>query len=134
MLVEQVWCHVYIFISAFVGMRKANVHQALAPYISSSLGIDLSQGMVDEYNGTASNQGLSPQEMHAVVGNLIDSKNLDPEELRGEEFWNFDIAAVGLGFHHFDDPALAANMLGQRLKKGGVLMIVDFLPHDHHVQ
>ena len=90
--------------------------------------------MVSEYNTSVRNQGIAESEMVAFVGNLIDSKNPDPSSLQGEQFFNFDIAVVGLGFHHFDDPALAAKRLTERLKKGGVLMIVDFLPHAHHGQ
>lgn len=69
--------------------------------------------------------------MHAVLGNLIDPSDPNPASLSGPEFHDFDIAAVGLGFHHFDDPALAAKRLGERLRKGGVLMILDFMPHGH---
>lgn len=87
--------------------------------------------MVTEYNTSAQNQGLSPSEMQAYVGNLIDPNESAPAELSRKEFFDFDIAVVGLGFHHFDQPALAAKRLAERLKKGGVLMIVDFLPHEH---
>ncbi|KAI9056035.1 hypothetical protein LZ554_000967 [Drepanopeziza brunnea f. sp. 'monogermtubi'] len=107
------------------------VSRALAPYITQSIGIDLTEGMVNEYNTAALNQGISESEMHATRGNLIDANNPNPPELAGKEFFDFDIAAVGLGFHHFDDPALAAKRLAERLKKGGVLMIIDFVPHSH---
>lgn len=87
--------------------------------------------MVHEYNTAARNQGIPESEMHAVQGNLIDAGSLGPATLTGDAFFDFDIAAVGMGFHHFDDPALAAKRLAGRLKKGGVLMIIDFLPHSH---
>ncbi len=87
--------------------------------------------MVNEYNTSARNQGIPESEMYATQGNLLDANNPNPAGLVGKEFFDFDIAAVGLGFHHFDDPALAAKRLSERLKKGGVLMIVDFLPHPH---
>ena len=90
--------------------------------------------MVSEYNTSALNQGIPESEMKAFVGNLIDSKDPSPSSLQEEMFFGFDIAVVGLGFHHFDDPALAAKRLTERLKRGGVLMIVDFLPHAHHGQ
>ncbi len=44
-----------------------------------------------------------PQEMHAVQGNLLDPADPSPAGLAGPEFFDFDIAVVGLGFHHFDD-------------------------------
>lgn len=87
--------------------------------------------MVNEYNTSVLNQGIPTSEMHAYQGNLIDPAQPSPAAFAGKEFFDFDIAVVGLGFHHFDDPALAAKRLSERLKKGGVLMIVDFLPHKH---
>jgi SAM-dependent methyltransferase len=87
--------------------------------------------MVAEYNKSVQNQGIPESEMFATVGNLIDPANPSPPALSGPQFFDFDIAVVGLGFHHFDDPALAAKRLTERLKKGGILMIIDFLPHEH---
>ena len=69
-------------------------------------------------------------EMRAYQGNLCNPGDPNPPALASPEFFDFDIAAVGLGFHHFDDPKLAARRLAERLKPGGVLMILDFLPHD----
>lgn len=83
--------------------------------------------MVKEYNVGAKNQGISEDEMYAVVGNLIDPT--PSTALSGPQFEGFDIAAVGMGWHHFDDPPLAAKRLAERLKVGGVLLIIDFLPH-----
>ena len=64
----------------------------------------------------------------AVVGNLLDSAGTLPP-LSGPEFHNFDFAAVGFGFHHFDDLSLATKRLVERLKPGGVFLIVDFVTH-----
>lgn len=88
--------------------------------------------MVETYNMQASNQGLSPSEMHAVVGNLLDSSNPAPAHLEDPKFYEFDVAAVGLGFHHFENPVFAAMQLGKRLKKGGILFLVDFVTHEPH--
>ena len=45
---------------------------------------------------------------------------------------DFDPAIVDFGFHNFEDPRLAAKRLGERLKPAkGVLVTVDFPPHDH---
>lgn len=67
--------------------------------------------------------------MYAYQGNLLDPNDPDPREFASFDFQLFDIAVVGLGFHHFDDPALAAKRLVERLRPGGVLLILDFLPH-----
>ncbi|KAK3311488.1 S-adenosyl-L-methionine-dependent methyltransferase [Chaetomium strumarium] len=106
------------------------VSQALAPYTTQCVGIDLSENMATAYNTRAENQGLTHSEMRAYQGNLCDPEDPTPEAFAAPEFSNFDVAAVGLGFHHFDDPALAARRLCQRLKTGGVLVILDFFAHD----
>ncbi|RYP06727.1 hypothetical protein DL764_002979 [Monosporascus ibericus] len=103
--------------------------RALAPYVTRCVGIDLSENMVAEYNASARNQGLAPDEMHAVVGDLADADR--PDVLPGPEFRDFDLVAVGGGFHHFADPELAAVRLVERLRPGGVLLIWDFKPHGH---
>ncbi|APA11702.1 hypothetical protein SS1G_05176 [Sclerotinia sclerotiorum 1980 UF-70] len=104
------------------------ITRALLPFITRSIGIDLSSSMVEQYNLRASNQGLDASEMFAYQGNLL---SLDPApQLEGEDLYDFDIAVVGLGFHHFENPALAARKIGERLKKGGILAVVDFESHD----
>ena len=76
--------------------------------------------------------------MVAFHGNLCVPGDENPEGFRDARFFGFDLAVVGLGFHHFDDPDLAAKRLAARLKPGGVLMIIDFMAHaphgheDHH--
>ncbi|KAI0487402.1 S-adenosyl-L-methionine-dependent methyltransferase [Xylaria cf. heliscus] len=110
--------------------------RALAPYTTQCIGMDISEKMVSTYNTRAENQGLSPEEMHAILGDLTSETISDA--ISSPELFNFDIAVVGGGFHHFGDPALAAKRLVERLKPGGVLLIWDFLPHgpmhhhDHH--
>lgn len=68
--------------------------------------------------------------MVAFHGNLCVPGDQDPDAFRDPKFFGFDLAVVGLGFHHFDDPELAAKRLVVRLRPGGVLMIIDFLPHE----
>ncbi|TGO88558.1 hypothetical protein BPOR_0155g00120 [Botrytis porri] len=104
------------------------ITRALLPTITRAIGIDLSSSMVSQYNARASNQGLSPSEMFAHQGNLLSSE--PAPELESEELYQFDIAFVGLGFHHFSNPSLAARKIGKRLKKGGILAVVDFESHD----
>lgn len=88
---------------------------------------------LDHFHGTNAPQpqGLTPSEMYAHQGNICtaDDDDATAAAFASPEFSGFDVAAVGLGFHHFDDPALAARKLAARLKVGGVLVIIDFLPH-----
>ncbi|OBT85813.1 hypothetical protein VE02_06045 [Pseudogymnoascus sp. 03VT05] len=106
------------------------ITKALSEHCTRVIGIDVSPGMVAAYNTTASNQGLEEDEVHAWVGDLIDPEIARPGEFEGEVFWGFDLVVVGLGFHHFGDVGVAARRLGERLKGGGVLVVMDFLPHD----
>ncbi|KAG9247179.1 S-adenosyl-L-methionine-dependent methyltransferase [Calycina marina] len=104
------------------------ISRAFAPYVSQCIGVDISESMVNEYNAGATNQGIAEDEMHAVVGDLI--APTPSATLSGAKFEGFDIAAVGMGWHHFENPLLAAHRLADRLKVGGVLFIIDFLPFD----
>jgi len=102
----------------------------LAPYATQFRGIDISENMVKEYNTRATNQGYSPAQMFAIRGDLLVRDN-PPSSISGPDFYNFDLAVVDLGFHHFEDPALASKRLAERLKPGkGVLLIIDFVQHD----
>lgn len=84
--------------------------------------------MVSWYNNRFSTEAPSSQTFsaHAVVGNLLEEGEAS-SHLQAPEFFNFDLAVVGAGFHHFTDVQRAADLLTERLKPGGVLMILDFL-------
>lgn len=105
------------------------ITKALGPYVNTIRGIDISENMVEVYNKAAQSSGLKPEQANAAVGDLIAEKVSD--HLTGPEYENFDIAVIGLGFHHFEDPALSVKRLTERLKvETGVLLIVDFLPFE----
>ncbi|KAI1101438.1 S-adenosyl-L-methionine-dependent methyltransferase [Jackrogersella minutella] len=103
--------------------------RALAPYTTQCVGIDISENMVAAYNSRAKNQGLSHDEMHAVVGDLAAADGPQPSDLLANLDFSFDVATVGGGLHHFGDPELATERLVERLRPGGVLFVWDFLPH-----
>ncbi|TKA56327.1 hypothetical protein B0A55_11675 [Friedmanniomyces simplex] len=103
------------------------ITKALGPYVTTIRGIDISDSMVEKYNEASQSSGLKPEQGSAVVGDLL-SEQVSPQ-LSGPEYQLFDIAVIGLGFHHFEDPALAIKRLTERLKpETGVLVIIDFLP------
>lgn len=87
---------------------------------------------MEHYNEAARSSGLTPEQAHAVVGDLL-TKEEPTELLKMNDLSEpFDIAVIGLGFHHFESPKLALERLRDRLKSGtGVLVIVDFKPFSH---
>jgi SAM-dependent methyltransferase len=97
--------------------------------VTNVRGIDISENMVQRYNDDAKAAGLPPERVHAVVGDLCAEEV--PDHLKTKEYFEFDIAVIGLGFHHFENPMRAIERLTERLKTDtGVLLIIDFLPFD----
>ncbi len=60
----------------------------LAPECKRILGVDISAGMVAQFNARVDNQGIPAEEMHALC---IDLKGENENELEGE---TFDVAVV----------------------------------------
>lgn len=106
----------------------------LAGHATEFVGIDLSENMVKAYNGrfapddSTDSSSVPTLNAKAVVGDLLDPAGTSPS-ISGPEFHNFDLVAVGFGFHHFGDLALATQRLVSRLKPGGVFLIADFVSH-----
>jgi SAM-dependent methyltransferase len=107
-----------------VSIELTERHQALAPYITQAVGMDVSPHMVHEYNAWSGS--ITPQ-MSAFVGNLLDPADPSPTAFKAEEFWGFDLAVVGLGFHQINETVSSATRLAERLRTGGVLLILDFV-------
>jgi SAM-dependent methyltransferase len=101
-------------------------------------GIDVSDKMVAAYNDAAKTSGLTSEQARAVVGDICgEEAPVSDSELSTAEFRDFDIAVIGLGFHHFEDTTRALRRLTERVRpETGVVVIVDFLPaggnHQHH--
>ena len=83
--------------------------------------------MVSTYNTRARDAGIPPSTVNAIVGDLFDKSDPSPPAFSDPQYWNFDVATVGFGFHHFEDVVYAAKQLKERLRPGGVLVINDFL-------
>jgi SAM-dependent methyltransferase len=115
------------------------VTRALLPFVSHIQGIDISDGMVAEYNSRSEAAGTS-QVASAVQGNLLGDEPYisDSEKEGGKDhdiesnlkFNDFDAVIVGLGFHHFTDFANALRKLSQRVKPGGMVGIIDLVPSE----
>lgn len=98
------------------------VTKAFKDYITHATGVDVSDGMVAEYNSRMEQLGIP--NASAVVGNFL-SETATPSV---SEYSGFSIAAVGLGFHHFHDSKLILARLAERVRPGGVVLILDWLP------
>ncbi|OJJ49162.1 hypothetical protein ASPZODRAFT_150099 [Penicilliopsis zonata CBS 506.65] len=104
---------------------------ALAPFLTKVTGVDLSENMINEYNKNAQEANLVGK-MTGFKGDLL--TETVSAEFDGPGFFDFNIIAVSLALHHFENPGLAIERLGARLKKGGVLFFIDLVPegHQHH--
>ncbi|KAK0492078.1 S-adenosyl-L-methionine-dependent methyltransferase [Armillaria luteobubalina] len=93
----------------------------LAPCCKSILGIDISQGMVDQYNTRVHNQGIPPEDMRARC-----------IELEGEETeldgLKFDVCAMA--YHHLPFPQETTRLLAFFVKPGGTLLVADYQAED----
>lgn len=89
--------------------------------------MDVSDGMVAQYNERMQRDEINAT---AVRGNLL----VDTVDSSLDEHTGFDVAFVGLGFHHFSDSKKCLIRLRERVKAGGVVVILDWLPSDggHH--
>ncbi|KAF5386915.1 hypothetical protein D9615_002001 [Tricholomella constricta] len=99
------------------------VSRELALYAKRIIGVDISQGMVDQFNLRVSNQGISPEEMQAVC---VELKG-EPGELGDEKF---DVIVCAAAYHHFTSIDDVTRILAYFLKPGGALLVVDLKKQD----
>jgi len=94
------------------------VSRELVPYVKTIVGVDISQGMVDQYNLRVYNQGIPPEEMHAICAKLEGNQG----ELDGKKF---DVVVCASAYHHIQSIEHITQILAYFLKPGGVLLVVD---------
>ncbi|KAJ7700863.1 S-adenosyl-L-methionine-dependent methyltransferase [Mycena rosella] len=95
------------------------VSRRLAAHCKTLVGVDISQGMVDQFNKGVQSHGISSEQMRAVRAELKGEAG----ELEGTKF---DIVLCSLAYHHFGDIAATTRLLAFFLKPGGTLIVVDF--------
>lgn len=110
------------------------ITHALAGRASEYVGIDLSENMVKAYNLRFNPESETDNEgeqlnAHAVVGNLLVPDDSNLSSFQDSKYQDFDLVVVGMGYHHFSDLPLTTARLTDRLKPGGVFLIVDFISH-----
>lgn len=117
------------------------ISAALSPFTTKTVAIDLSPRMVEEYSsrfpGTVALEGnllssppwlVLPADGGGAAGRGGRIEMREQELMAREELNDFDAVIVGLGFHHFEDWSGALGKLSKRVKKGGVVGIVDLVP------
>ncbi|KAK6083291.1 methyltransferase [Seiridium cupressi] len=92
--------------------------------LASFRGVDISNAQVQRYNDEAVKLlGESPDRMIAIQGDLSNSS----EVLNGLEWFDFDVVIISVALHHVDNPVEFLKLLRQHVKKGGSLVVLDFL-------
>jgi SAM-dependent methyltransferase len=89
-------------------------------------GIDISETSVASYNEMAQQSGIPFEQMHAVQGSI--PPPLENILLATEEFFNFDLIVISMALHHIEDQAGLLSGLYERLRSGGVLIVIDLAP------
>ncbi|THH18003.1 hypothetical protein EW146_g2932 [Bondarzewia mesenterica] len=99
------------------------VSRALALHAKTLVGVDISQGMVDQYNLRATNQGIPPEEMRAMRVELKGEES-ELEVLGGQRF---DVVVCSMAYHHFASINDVSRTLAYFLKPSGVLLVTDIM-------
>ena len=82
--------------------------------------------MVEEYNKRAAAKGISSEKMKATAGDLLADDPSTQSHISGPEFNGFDLAVISLALHHMDKPGFALQRIVERLKPGGVIVVLDW--------
>ncbi|KAK2595065.1 hypothetical protein QQS21_007255 [Conoideocrella luteorostrata] len=102
------------------------VSRALAPYVKTCRGIDISSEMVSQYQKVVEEENMQDR-LRAVQGDLLDMAATPSPELASQEYKDFDFAVMSLALHHVEDVEAMIAGLAERLGDGGVLVIVDWV-------
>ncbi|KAL7920743.1 S-adenosyl-L-methionine-dependent methyltransferase [Trichoderma austrokoningii] len=92
-------------------------------------GIDISEASVASYNEMTRQSGIPVEQIHAVQGSIPPS--LENALLATEDFFDFDLIAISMALHHIEDQAGVLSGLYERLRSGGVLVVIDLAPDTH---
>ncbi|KAI4294224.1 S-adenosyl-L-methionine-dependent methyltransferase [Schizophyllum commune Loenen D] len=89
------------------------VSREIAPSVKSILGVDISQGMVNQFNKRGN------EELRAIC---VQQGTPLAEQLGHE---TFDAIVCSMAYHHFADPAAVTRSLAESLAPKGTLVIAD---------
>jgi SAM-dependent methyltransferase len=92
-------------------------------------GLDIATSQVDRFNTEAIKllgKEKQKRNMFAIQGDLTSPV----PELKETEWFDFDIAIISMALHHVVDPILLLIRLRERVRKGGVIVVVDWVKID----
>ncbi|CAF1052353.1 unnamed protein product [Rotaria sordida] len=92
----------------------------LLPHAKRIIGVDSAPGMVEVFNLSVEDQGISPEKLQCIKS---DSLKGDQSDFNG---LLFDVIICVRAYHHFEDPVHVTRVFAQHLKPKGRLMIIDF--------
>ncbi|KAK1231983.1 hypothetical protein PQX77_004879 [Marasmius sp. AFHP31] len=91
----------------------------LVPHAKTILGVDVSSGMVDEFNKNVKKWGLGEDgNISAIHANLTEG---------GLDGRKFDIIFSSMVYHHLPSPEETTKLLASYLKPGGRLLVTDWI-------
>ena len=97
----------------------------MLPYATETRGIDVSEAMVNKFNIEAREAGMTEAQTRAVRGDILAPIEA---QLESQEFYDFDLAVMSMALHHVEDPKIMIAKLVERLKPGGTVVIIDWIP------
>ena len=90
-------------------------------------GMDISSGIVSQYNQMAQKEGFPSETMRAIQGDLLNPAATPSPELNSVEFFNFDVIVMCMALHHVENYTDMIQKLADRLRPGGALVIIDWV-------
>ncbi|PGH14589.1 hypothetical protein AJ79_02924 [Helicocarpus griseus UAMH5409] len=100
------------------------------PHFTKCIGIDIAPGMIEKYNEAAVQLGLAPEQMYGFVGDLSAPSIKDAADENNPFSTlpsDFDFAAIAMSLHHMEDPSATLIKLSERVRRGGIVLAIDWL-------
>jgi SAM-dependent methyltransferase len=110
---------------ALISILVLTTRKALFPLhpLATFQGIDIATAQVERFNAEVAKLAAGEGRIFAIQGDLTSPS----AELKGKEWYNFDLAIISMALHHITNPISMLTHLRERVRKGGVIVVVDWL-------